>query len=44
MPKDVALPRCCDLAELHWARVFAAAVENGASAGTLSPSVAPSGR
>ena len=36
MPKEVALARCCDLAELHWASVFAAAVENGASVGTLS--------
>lgn len=34
--KQVALARCCDLGELHWATVFAAAVENGASVGTLS--------
>ncbi len=36
IPKQVALTRCCDLAELHWATVFSAAVENGASVGTLS--------
>jgi len=36
MPKEVALARCCDLYELHWASVFTAAVENGASVGTLS--------
>jgi hypothetical protein len=36
MPKEVALARCCDLGELHWASVFAAAVENGASVGTLT--------
>lgn len=36
MPKEVALARCCDLGELHWASVFAAEVETGASVGTLS--------
>jgi hypothetical protein len=44
MPKEVALARCCDLGELHWASVFAARSRTAPASAPSPPSPARSAR